>query len=161
VARLFGIDNVPPTVKRTLDRQEGSMQIWIENARDHTASEFSPPSPIAWVQQMWGMFVFDNLIFNADRNAGNILAGEHYRLWLIDHTRAFQPSPELMSPDKVERLSRRAWARLLETSEEELADATREYLDPDQVVALKRRRQLLVGHIRSLIEERGEGAVLY
>jgi hypothetical protein len=161
IARLFGIDNVPPTVKRTLDGQQGSMQIWVEKTRDHTAKDFSPPSPMAWVKQTWGMFVFDNLIFNADRNSGNILAGEHYRLWLIDHTRAFQPSAELMSPDRVERLSRRAWARLLEISEEELADATREYLDPGQIGALKERRRLLVQHLQARIDKAGEDAILY
>jgi len=161
IAQLFGIDNVPPTVKRHLDSQQGSMQIWVEKTRDHTAKDFSPPSPMAWVKQTWGMFIFDNLIFNADRNTGNILAGEHYRLWLIDHTRAFQAKPELLSPEKVERLSRRAWARLLETSEEELADATREYLDPDQVGALKERRKLLVEHIQARIDKAGEGAILF
>ena len=106
-------------------------------------------------------FAFDNLVCNADRNTGNMLAGEHYKLWLIDHTRAFQPVGELLSPDKVQLVRRRAWKRLLEVSGEDLADATREYLDPDQVAALKARRELLVGHIRALIEERGEAAVLY
>ena len=43
----------------------------------------------------------------------------------------------------------------------ELADATRRYLDPDQVSSLAARRDLLVERIRTLIEERGEGAVLY
>jgi len=161
VAQLFGMDNVPPTVRRHLDRQQGSMQIWVEKARDHTAEDFRPTSPIAWVKQTWGMFAFDNLIFNADRNAGNILAGEHYRLWLVDHTRAFQPRTELLSPERVVRLSRRAWARLLETSEDQLADATREFLDPDQVIALKERRKRLVDHIQKLIDTQGEEAILY
>jgi hypothetical protein len=161
IDQLYGINKVPPTVKRHLDGQQGSMQIWIENARDHTAEDFHPPSAIAWVQQTWGMFVLDNLIFNADRNTGNMLAGEDYKLWLIDHTRAFQPKAELMSPDKVERLRRLAWTRLLEVSGEELADATREYLAPGQLAALKTRRELLVEHIRALIEERGEDVVLF
>ena len=161
VAQLFGTENVPPTVERTLDGTRGSMQIWVEKARDHTAKDFRPPSPMGWVQQQWGMFAFDNLIFNADRNAGNILAGENYRLWLIDHTRAFQPQAELLSPDKIERVKRKAWTQLQEISADELADATRAYLDPGQIAALKQRRQLLVQHIRALIEERGEGAVLY
>lgn len=161
VAQLFGIDNVPPTVERDLDSRRGSLQIWVEKARDPASEGFSPPSAIAWVQQTWGMIVFDNLVFNADRNAGNVLAGQHYRLWLIDHTRAFQPVAELLSPEKVVRLRRRAWTRLLEISGEELADATREFLDPDQVGALKERRRLLVEHIQGLIDERGEDAVLY
>ena len=91
----------------------------------------------------------------------HILAGQHYRLWLIDHTRAFQPTAELLSPERVERLRRKAWTRLLETSGEELADATRDYLDAGQVGALKERRQLLVEHIQGLIEKAGEDAILY
>ena len=40
-------------------------------------------------------------------------------------------------------------------------DAAREFLDPDQVVALKERRKRLVDHIQQLIDTRGEGIVLY
>ena len=161
VAQLFGIDNVPPTVKREMDSQQGSLQIWVENARDPASEDFSPPSAIAWVQQTWGMTLFDNLVFNADRNVGNVLAGQDYRLWGIDHTRAFQPKAELLSSEEVARLSRKIWTRLLEISGEDLANATREFLDPDQVGALKERRRLLVEHIQGLIDERGEDAVLY
>ena len=161
ITRLFDLDNVPPTVERFLDRDRGAMQIWVEDTRDHAAKDFSPPSPLAWARQTWGMFIFDNLIFNVDRNSGNMLAGEDYKLWLIDHTRAFQPNAELMSPDRVERLKREAWERLLEVSGDAMADATRDYLDAGQLNALKKRRDLLVEHIEARIEELGEDAVLY
>ncbi len=161
LSQLLRTHNVPPTVLRVLDGRSGSMQIWVENARDHAADDFSPPSAFAWVSQLWDMDFFDNLILNVDRNAGNILAGAHYRVWLIDHTRAFEPAPELLDPGRVQRISREVWIRLLEITEDELADATREYLDPEQVSALLKRRELLIEHVRALIKKRGRGVVLH
>jgi hypothetical protein len=161
VAQLFGVDNVPPTVPRALRGRDGCMQIWVEKTRDQDAADFAPPEPLAWVKQTWGMSAFDNLIFNVDRNAGNMLAGEDYHLWLIDHTRAFQPESQLLSPDSVKRISRRAWGLLHEITGEELAEATRRFLDPGQVMALAKRRELLIERIQSLVDEHGEDAVLY
>ena len=34
--------------------------------------------------------VFDQLIGNIDRNVGNLLITSDWRIWAIDHTRAFR-----------------------------------------------------------------------
>jgi hypothetical protein len=39
------------------------------------------------------MRVFDQLIYNTDRNTGNVLYDTGWRLWGIDHTRAFRVRP--------------------------------------------------------------------
>ena len=36
------------------------------------------------------MRVFDELIANTDRNLGNMLIDRQWKLWLIDHSRAFR-----------------------------------------------------------------------
>ena len=41
------------------------------------------------------MYVFDELIQNRDRNPGNSLWTTDWKLWLIDHTRAFRPDVEI------------------------------------------------------------------
>jgi len=161
LARALGLDSVPPVVPRRLGRRPGSVQIWVEGTRDETAAGFHPPSATRWVRQIWDRILFDNLILNVDRNAGNLLVGPDYRIWLIDHTRAFQPQAELLAPEKLEKVNRRAWERLVAMSDDDLKDAVRDDLDVQQLQALVARRALLVEHVQRLVAERGEAAVFY
>jgi hypothetical protein len=160
LARAVGLDFVPPTVSRRLEGREGSLQLWIEGGRRVEAG-LQPPSPLAWIRQQWDMELFDELIFNADRNLGNLLAGPEYRLWVYDHGRAFQPKSELYDPDKLRRINRRVWDRLQSLSDDELKDVVREHLAVDQLEALLARRALLAERVQALVDEHGEAAVFY
>jgi hypothetical protein len=161
LALRLGLRFVPPAVPRRLGSTDGSLQIWIEGARDENAPDFRLPSPMAWVKQQWDMTFFDNLILNVDRNASNFLADPDYRLWVYDHGRAFQPKAELLDPGALDKINRTAWDRLQSMSDEELKDVVREHLDVDQLVALVERRALLAEHVLALVDEHGEGAVFY
>ena len=161
LARSLGLRFVPPAVPRSFGGRNGSVQLWIEGARDENAEGFRPPHPLSWVRQVWDRTFFDFLIFNVDRNAGNVLAGPDFRLWLIDHGRAFQPKAELLDPEALERVNRTVWDRLQSMSDEELRDVVREHLDVDQMVALVERRALLAEQVQTLVNEKGEGAVFY
>lgn len=159
LSRWLGLDIVPPAVPRRLDGKEGSLQIWLENARD--SEGFEPPDVHAWVVQVWDMDLFDNLILNVDRNLGNVLRDDQYRLWLIDHTRAFQPERQLLKPEALARVKRRVWDRLRAMTEDDLRGLLGDYLDGGQLSALAKRRELLIEHVEGLVAERGESAVLY
>jgi hypothetical protein len=161
LARWLGLQSVPPAVPRRLSERDGSLQIWVENTRDEESQEFNPPDARAWVEQVWDMELFDNLILNVDRNSGNILVGQQYRLWLIDHTRAFQPFVDLLAPERLLKVNRRVWDRLRDADEEDLRAVVGDYLDRGQLRALAKRRELLLEHIERLVAERGEGAVFY
>ncbi len=161
LARVLGLDTVPPTTIRRIGSSEGSVQVWVENAGSTTAPGFRPKSPIGWVKQQWDMHLFDNLIFNADRTAQNILAGENGELWLIDHGRAFQPKAELLSPENVKKINRRIWDRLQALSDDELKDVVRDHLDTEQLHCLVKRRELLVELVQGLVAEKGEDKVFY
>lgn len=160
LSRMLGLGRVPPAVPRTLAGREGSLQLWIEGARDETSEGFRPPEAGRWARQLWSMYLFDNLLFNIDRNSGNILVDSRYDLWLIDHTRAFQLVPELLD-DRVIRVERSVWERLGALNEYDLQRRLGEYLDTRELHALARRRELLVERIEKLIAERGEALVLY
>jgi hypothetical protein len=159
LARWLGLDLVPPTVLRRIDGKDGSVQIWLENALG--SQGFEPPDVRAWTSQVWDKDLFDNLILNVDRNLGNVLRDDEYKLWLIDHTRAFQPEHELLNPEALARVRRRVWDRLLETTREDLKQQLGDYLDGKQLTSLEKRREALVKLIRGLVAERGEAAVLY
>ena len=159
--RRLGLGLVPPTVARRLGANDGNVQLWIEGDRDETDPQFRVRSPIAGMKQQWDMDLFDNLILNVDRNARNTLVDKDDRLWLIDHTRAFQPKGELLDPEKLQKVNRVFWDRLQSMSDEELKDVVREHIALDQMVALVERRALLDERVQALVDEHGEAAVFY
>jgi hypothetical protein len=160
LSTLLGLNNVPPAAPRTIRRRRGSVQIWLAPTLDETAKGFRAPSASAWARQLWSMYVFDNLIFNVDRNAGNVLVDSRYKLWLIDHTRAFQIESELLN-DWITHIDRRLWQRLVSLSDEEIRAVVKPHLGAREIRSLLERRAQLVAHIRKLVEERGENVVLY
>lgn len=155
LGKLIDMPLVPPVVLRTYDRRRGSLQIWVEEVLDEEGDRFAPPNPRAWAEQLWDMYLFDNLAYNVDRNPGNILVTPEYRLWLVDHTRAFQVKHELLD-DRVERVRRQSWERLLALSAEEIRDTLRPYLTGAEMKGLLERRELLKEHVSQLAAERGE-----
>jgi len=160
LARLLDIPNVPPVTLRRVGRRDGSAQIWLEDALDEDSDGFKPPRPRQWVQQIWDMVLFDNLIYNIDRNSGNVLVDTDYRLWMIDHTRAFQFKHELLD-DRVARVRRSSWENLLKLDEDTLRDAVRGYLTPMEIGSIRERRERLIALIEGLVAARGESAVFY
>jgi hypothetical protein len=160
LSRLLGLDRVPPTTDRRFQGRTGSVQIWVEEGRDEEATEFRPPDPLHYVRQTWDLDFFDNLIFNIDRNSSNVIVDEAYRLWLIDHTRAFQPVPELLDPERITRVNRTIWARLRELDEDTLKEELGPYLDGEEMMCLVRRRELLLERVERLVAQRGDG-ILY
>jgi hypothetical protein len=71
MSRLLGIDNVPPAALYEWQGQQGSIQLWVENATseaDRIEKRESPANLALWHRQRLDMLVFDNLIFNFDRN---------------------------------------------------------------------------------------------
>jgi hypothetical protein len=49
--------------------------------------------------------VFDELVYNTDRNQGNLLVDPAWNVWLIDHTRAFRTARGLRNPAMLARLN--------------------------------------------------------
>lgn len=165
LGKLLGLENIPPTVLRKIDGKEGSLQAWVENAMTEEMrinDNVSPPDRRRWIFQINIIRVFDNLVFNDDRNQGNILIGPDWKVWMIDATRCFQMVPELKKPEDVQYCERGFWQRLNELTEEQIETALKEtgLLSPGEIRTLLVRRDKLIKHINSLIEEKGEAAVL-
>ncbi len=165
LAALFGLDNIPPVVLREVSGQEGSVQAWLEHSMretDRRQRGLKPPNQRYYNNQFYQMRVFDNLIHNIDRNQGNFLFDENWKLWMIDHTRAFaREKKKLWAPDEVIGLTPELWRRLQEVKDEEIVAALDAYLPGPELRALLARRELLVELIRRRIAERGEGRVLF
>jgi len=164
LARLLGMDNVPPAVLRRLGARVVTLQLWVYDARMETeraAEGLTPPDPVRWMRQRQQMLLFDALIGNVDRNAGNLLIDSHWKLWLIDHTRAFYGPAPYDGLDGVGWVERDLWRRLQALDRDSLRPALGEYLSDAQIDALLRRRDEIVMRVTGLIAARGPDAVLY
>lgn len=164
VSRLLGIDAVPPCAPRRLDGKDGTIQLWVEGAMTEEARRkagLEPPAQRAWLLQRQTLYLFDALIYNFDRNQGNLLIDrESWKLWFIDHTRSFLPSAEVEELERIVWCDRRVWERLRNLDEAELRRRLEPYLDPRRMAALTERHGKLVAHLEARIAEHGEGAVL-
>ena len=168
LAKLLGLDTVPPVVERKIQRTEGTLQAWVENVNTERvlrATTGVPPSGginrWRWIMLRQNIYIFDNLIYNEDRNIGNILIEPDWKLWMIDHTRAFRRWKELMNPEQVQFAERSLWEKLQTLDETEVRVKLKNFLNPAEMNGLIERKGLLVDHIQKLIDERGEKDVLF
>ncbi|MEE8367370.1 MAG: hypothetical protein V3S30_03555 [Thermoanaerobaculia bacterium] len=163
-SRLVGLPRVPPVVLRRIRGQNGSLQLWVENAiteatllteqrdRDQTRTR---------LLQRQTMIAFDNLIYNFDRHLGNVLYDRAGRLWYIDHTRSFRGRAELATPDKIQLCDRRLLDRLRHLKDHEVFDVLRPFLNGWEMRTLIRRRDLLVEWCDRRIADHGADLILF
>lgn len=161
---ILGLNNLPPTVLRTIDNKEGTLQLWAEQTTrddDMQRKGILPPAVTPWNRQMSDMRVFDNLINNFDRNQTNILIDENWQMVLIDHTRSFARDKTLYLPEKISRCSRGLWYALRHLDEGHVRALLSPYLKTDEIDALFVRQQRLIELIQDLIIRDGEEEVLF
>ncbi len=162
--RILGLNNMPPTVFRTINRRKGSLQLWAEQTmtdKKRKKEKIQPPDKASWNRQMWDMRVFDNLINNNDRNQDNMLIDSNWRLILIDHTRSFSRDVTLPNPENVTHCSRGLWYNLNHLDEKEIQSLLEPYLNKLEMEAFFKRRAKLIELIQNLINNKGEEKVLF
>ena len=169
LARLLGLANVPVSVERRVDEIPAAVTWWVDGVlmdeeerlareKDNTAPGWPRVRTIGHLQVMR---VFDELIANADRNAGNQLWTNDGALWLIDHTRAFGLQRALRKPKRLERCDRTLWTALRELTIESVTTAVDRTLTKDEIRAVIARRDLIVKQFARMIETSGEPAILF
>jgi hypothetical protein len=158
--RLLGLDMVPVTVERRVGSDLASVQLWVEGCKHvKEVDQSACPRPIEWAKQVCRQKVFDNLIANIDRNAGNLLVDGEWNLVLIDHSRAFAQD-RMPFEKEMTRIDRELLARLKTLDEAELMKHVRPWVLGDGPVrAILKRRDKIVAHFERLARERGEAAV--
>ena len=164
VNRLLGLDAVPPCVPRRLFDNDGSLQLWVENAKTlkQRAEEYSVlVKTLNWARQRQTMRVFDALIYNFDRNQGNMLIDEQGKLWFIDHTRSFLSSRKIENIEAITWCERGVWEKLKALDKDTLSDNLYPHIDYARLITLLKRRDKLVEYIETLIAQRGEDAVIF
>jgi hypothetical protein len=140
--KLLRLDMVPPAVERALNGETGAAVMWIDGVKSVKQTGGKVPSGPAWDKPIRRMLMFDNLIGNPDRNAGNILIGLPGELILIDHSRAFTDDREL--PRKLPRVDGALWDRMQAVTPEDLSRTLSPWMDGGALTAvLERRKQMI------------------
>jgi hypothetical protein len=156
--RMIDLQMVPVSVERRYRGQPAAFTWWVDDVLmdEGTRQEknVEPPDARTWIEQMWDTRVFDQLIYNTDRNKGNLLIDASWRLWLIDHSRAFRIWPTLREPSSMTYLERGLAERLRALTRDGVRKAMGSHLTADEVDGLMARRDALLAHF----EKRGQAA---
>lgn len=163
LAKLLGLDNVPPVAFRRIGAQRVTLQIWLEGGLMETTrvAEGTPPQSTQWyMRETQNMRVFDSIIGNVDRNTGNILTDENGDFWLIDHSRSFMRNDDTRYLDRITMCGRRLFERIKTLRKEELLSLMSPPLTESEIDWTLRRRDKVVAHIEELIVTRGDESIV-
>jgi len=159
VDRLIGLQMVPVTVSRKWKSAPAAFTWWIDDVMmdegKRLQDKTQPPDSGLWNEQMQMVRVFDQLIYNVDRNMGNLLIGKTWRVWAIDHTRAFRTQNTLKAPANVTRCDRQVVEGLKQLNKEGLKKSIGEFVTEYQINGLLARRDKIV----EILEKAGPSAV--
>ena len=164
LAVLLGMDNVPMSVLRRVNGEPTAVTWWVDDVamseRDRIEQRAFPPDPQVAYSQFYAMYAFDELIQNRDRNPGNSLWTTDWKLWLIDHTRAFRPDVEISKPERLTRIGRSLLEGMRALTPESLEEAMDDILTRQERERVLARRDLLVEHFDARISRIGDAVLI-
>ena len=163
--KILGLEIVPVSVEGKFRGKKASLTWWIDEAwmteKERISRGARAPDVGLWNKQMYRTRVLDQLIYNIDRNLGNLVITKDWKIWAIDHTRAFRTHRVLESPKDLVQCDRKLLAALRGLNEKTLAGELRPYVSKVQIKALLARRDLIVKYFDNAVAEKGEQKVLY
>ena len=166
LAVLLGLNHVPMSVERRVEGYDAAVTWWVDDVLMDEGARTKKGAPKAWdasrmSSQIHILRVFDQLIANRDRNAGNLLWTTDGKMWMIDHTRAFRLTPDLQNPKTLERCETSLLEALRGLTLETVTAAVGKSLWKTEIEALLKRRDEIVKLFDAKVKERGMRFVLY
>jgi hypothetical protein len=160
LARMLGIeDMVPPSVDRKYLGVNGAFTWWVDDIAmdevERVQKKLQPPDADSWGREIQVLHVFDQLIYNTDSNATNLLIDKQWHIWMIDHSRAFRRQRTLQDPKMLSRCDRNLLAKMKTLDLPTLQAETKSYLTKDEVQGVLGRRDLIV----KFFEDKGDSAL--
>ena len=153
--RLLSLNMTPVSVERTFDRKPSAFTWWVDEVMmdegKRLKEKTEPPNSTEWNQQMWVVRLFDQLIYNVDRNMGNLLIDKKWTIWMIDHSRAFRTWRDLKTPNDLSYCDRALFEKLKALTKPGLKTVMDDYLTGPEIDGLLARRDQIV----ALFEKRG------
>ena len=166
--KMLGLQMVPPTVERQVERATGAAVLWASPTRSFKelggvpgqAKSPAPPSAkvAGWTRQLVRAKMFDNLIGNKDPNLGNWLVDGDWHLLLIDHSRSFTPTKTLVH--KMDNIDRGVWEKFLALDEASLQPAIGNWMGKSELRAVLDRRDKMKEELDRMVKQPGETVFL-
>ncbi len=157
--RLLGLNMIPVTVERKYNGASGSFTWWVDDVAmdevERTKKKIEVPNADDWNNQMYRVHVFDQLIYNIDRNLQNLLIDKSWQIWMIDHSRSFRTATTLKEPKNLQRCDQDLLERLKQLNNDTLKSELGKYLSPAEIKGLLARRDRIV----KIFEEKGPSAL--
>ena len=166
LGKMLGLENmIPPSVERKIGGQTAAVTWWVDDTMmtelERTRKSQQPPDLDSWNKQMYVVRVFDQLIYNTDRNLGNLVITNNWQIWMIDHTRAFRMMKKLENTKNLVQCDRNLLAKLKELNKNTLKEKAGKYMTGMEIDGVVGRAQLIVKFFEEEIAKKGEGVVLY
>lgn len=159
IDRLIDLHLVPVAVSRTWNGRRGAFSWWVDDVMmdegERLEKNLSAPNMDCWNAQTRLLRLFDELIDNADRNLGNMLITNGWRIWAIDHTRAFRFSKTPRHPERLVAIDRHVLRKLEALDFRMVKQAVDGQITDADVRNLLARRDAIVERF----EARGEGSL--
>ena len=160
LARLLGLDDmVPPSIERKFQGQTAAFTWWIDDVLmdevARTSKKIEPPDQDHWNSEMYVVRVFDQLIFNTDRNLTNLIIDKQWRIWMIDHTRAFRIQRTVPDSKNLVKCDKTLLAKMKSLDAPGLERELAPYANKEEVRGLLARRDFIV----NFFERKGDGAL--
>jgi hypothetical protein len=163
--QVLELNMVPVSVDRKVGGKTCAVTWWVDDKMfdevDRVKQGLKPPDLDAWNKQMYIVRVFDQLIDNTDRNLGNLVIDKQWRLWMIDHTRAFRITNKIRNEANLVMCERKLLANMRKLDEATLTEKLRPFLTKTEIKAMLVRRDKVVKFFDDAVTEKGQGAVLY
>ncbi len=163
--KIMDLNMIPVSVVRKVGGKTSAVTWWVDDKMfddvDRKKQGIDPPDQDGWNQQMYVVRVFDQLIYNTDRNLGNLVIDKQWRMWMIDHTRAFRLQTKLLNEKNLVMCDRKLLASMRKLDEDTLEEQLQPFLTKGEIKAMLTRRDLIVKYFEDAVKQKGEGAVLY
>ncbi len=163
--KLLDLNLVPPVVEREIEDRKGSLQIFIEGALEESSrrmKNIEPPDPTRFKNTLEDLNVFENLTYSpsfcGERELDDILIMDKkdWKVWRVDFSEAFAPSPELIPGCEITGCSKKLCQNLMKLEDKVIKTKLKHYLNDEEMIMLLKRKKLIIEKIKILIAEKGE-----
>lgn len=164
LSKLLGAEIVPPVVVREVEGVRGSLQVFIEGAIKMSSllPEKDPPGPDSPLLKVRICRVFENLVYNSCADPEDtLIRPSDGRVFRVDFAEAFAPVAALLPDCEITCSSRALYEGLIAWDEAKVREKLGSYLNEDELVALAKRKDLILDRLKALIKDKGEANVLY
>ena len=161
---IMDLGMIPVCVYREYKGKPSAIDWWVDDVQfdeeGRRAKDANPPDLNRWVRQLNEIRDFDELIYNEDRNQGNLLIDKSWKLWAIDHSRSFRDKTNLRNPDVLRRISNKQLNAMKALNQQLLEDLLLPYVTRQDIADLLIRRDLIVRFFENEIQSKGGDAIL-